>query len=239
MSKRIDVAMAERGLVKSRTLAQNLIKEGNVHINGRICTKASEMVEDTDNIEITGEMPKYVSRGGLKLEKAVSLWEIDLDGAVCLDVGASTGGFTDCMLQKGAKKVYAVDVGTSQLDPKLRADSRVISLENTDIRKARIPEKADFISIDVSFISLKLILPYIKALWSEKGRCVALIKPQFEAGKKYLGKNGVIKDKKLQQSIVEDIKQFCITSGFTVMGTTESAITGGDGNREFLIYLSN
>ena len=239
MSKRIDVAMTERGLVKSRTLAQNLIKEGNVHINGRICTKASETVEDTDNIEITGEMPRYVSRGGLKLEKAVSLWEIDLEGAVCLDVGASTGGFTDCMLQKGAKRVYAVDVGTSQLDPKLKDDSRVISLEQTDIRKAEIPEKADFISIDVSFISLKLILPYIRSLWSEKGRCVALIKPQFEAGKKYLGKNGVIRDKKLQQSIVEDIKQFCITSGFTVIGTTESAITGGDGNREFLIYLSN
>lgn len=231
--------MTERGLVKSRTLAQNLIKEGNVHINGRICTKASEVVEDSDDIEITGEMPKYVSRGGLKLEKAVSLWEIDLEGAVCLDVGASTGGFTDCMLQKGAKRVYAVDVGTSQLDPKLKDDSRVISLEQTDIRKAEIPEKADFISIDVSFISLKLILPYIKSLWSEKGRCVALIKPQFEAGKKYLGKNGVIRDKKLQQSIVEDIKQFCITSGFTVIGTTESAITGGDGNREFLIYLSN
>lgn len=231
--------MTERGLVKSRTLAQNLIKEGNVHINGRICTKASETVEDTDNIEITGEMPRYVSRGGLKLEKAVSLWEINLEGAVCLDVGASTGGFTDCMLQNGAKRVYAVDVGTSQLDPKLKDDSRVISLEQTDIRKAEIPEKADFISIDVSFISLKLILPYIKNLWSEKGRCVALIKPQFEAGKKYLGKNGVIRDKKLQQSIVEDIKQFCITSGFTVIGTTESAITGGDGNREFLIYLSN
>lgn len=231
--------MTERGLVKSRTLAQNLIKEGNVHINGRICTKASEVVEDRDDIEITGEMPKYVSRGGLKLEKAVSLWEIDLEGAVCLDVGASTGGFTDCMLQKGAKRVYAVDVGTSQLDPKLKDDSRVISLEQTDIRKAEIPEKADFISIDVSFISLKLILPYIRSLWSEKGRCVALIKPQFEAGKKYLGKNGVIRDKKLQQSIVEDIKQFCITSGFTVIGTTESAITGGDGNREFLIYLSN
>ena len=231
--------MTERGLVKSRTLAQNLIKEGNVHINGRICTKASEVVEDRDDIEITGEMPKYVSRGGLKLEKAVSLWEIDLEGAVCLDVGASTGGFTDCMLQKGAKRVYAVDVGTSQLDPKLKDDSRVISLEQTDIRKAVIPEKADFISIDVSFISLKLILPYIRSLWSEKGRCVALIKPQFEAGKKYLGKNGVIRDKKLQQSIVEDIKQFCITSGFTVIGTTESAITGGDGNREFLIYLSN
>lgn len=231
--------MTERGLVKSRTLAQNLIKEGNVHINGRICTKASETVEDTDNIEITGEMPRYVSRGGLKLEKAVSLWEINLEGAVCLDVGASTGGFTDCMLQKGAKRVYAVDVGTSQLDPKLKDDSRVISLEQTDIRKAEIPEKADFISIDVSFISLKLILPYIRSLWSEKGRCVALIKPQFEAGKKYLGKNGVIRDKKLQQSIVEDIKQFCITSGFTVMGITESAITGGDGNREFLIYLSN
>lgn len=231
--------MTERGLVKSRTLAQNLIKEGNVHINGRICTKASEVVEDSDDIEITGEMPKYVSRGGLKLEKAVSLWEIDLEGAVCLDVGASTGGFTDCMLQKRAKRVYAVDVGTSQLDPKLKDDSRVISLEQTDIRKAVIPEKADFISIDVSFISLKLILPYIKNLWSEKGRCVALIKPQFEAGKKYLGKNGVIRDKKLQQSIVEDIKQFCITSGFTVIGTTESAITGGDGNREFLIYLSN
>ena len=239
MSKRIDVAMTERGLVKSRTLAQNLIKEGNVHINGRICTKASETVEDTDNIEITGEMPRYVSRGGLKLEKAVSLWEINLEGAVCLDVGASTGGFTDCMLQKGAKRVYAVDVGTSQLDPKLKDDSRVISLEQTDIRKAEIPEKADFISIDVSFISLKLILPYIRSMWSEKGRCVALIKPQFEAGKKYLGKNGIIRDKKLQQSIVEDIKQFCITSGFTVIGTTESAITGGDGNREFLIYLSN
>lgn len=239
MGKRIDVAMVEQGLVKSRTLAQNLIKDGIVHINGKICTKPSETVEDTDVIEVVGDMPKYVSRGGLKLEKAISVWGIDLNGAVCLDVGASTGGFTDCMLQNGAKRVYAVDVGTSQLDEKLRSDSRVISLEKTDIRKAELSEKADFVSIDVSFISLKLILPYIKNLWSDNGKCVALIKPQFEAGKKHLGKNGIIKDKKLQQAIVDDIKQFCISSGFTVIGTTESAITGGDGNREFLIYLSN
>ena len=239
MGKRIDLAMVERELVKSRTLAQNLIKDGIVHINGRICTKPSETVEDNDVIEVVGDMPKYVSRGGLKLEKSISLWGIDLNGAVCLDVGASTGGFTDCMLQNGAKKVYAVDVGTSQLDGKLRSDSRVISMEKTDIRKAELPEKADFVSIDVSFISLKLILPYIKNLWSENGKCAALIKPQFEAGKKHLGKNGVIKDKKLQQAIVDDIRQFCISSGFTVIGTAESAITGGDGNREFLIYLSN
>lgn len=236
---RIDLAVAERGLVKSRTLAQEMIKNGKITVNGKVVEKTSFDVCDEDEIVITGELPRYVSRGGYKLEKAINLFGIMLSDKVCLDVGASTGGFTDCMLQNGAKKVYAVDVGTSQLDDKLRSDSRVISLEKLDIRHADIPEKVDFVSIDVSFISLKLIIPELKRFLSDKASVVALIKPQFEAGKKKLGKNGVVKDKRLQQSIVNDISAFSQELGYTVVGTTESAILGGDGNREFLIYIKN
>lgn len=235
---RLDSALVERHIAKSRTLAQSLIKDGAISVNGTICDKPSFSVSDSDGIELLGELPKYVSRGGLKLEKAVNEFSIELNGLVCLDIGASTGGFTDCMLQNGAKKVYAVDVGTNQLDQKLRGDERVVSLEKTDIRSFTSPEQIDFISIDVSFISLKTVLPCAFSQLKENGKCVALIKPQFEAGRKALNKNGIVTDAKIRENVVAEIKQFCADLGFLVIGTTNSAIKGGDGNVEFLIFLA-
>lgn len=187
--------MTRRALVKSRSAAQGIIKDGIVFVNGKMTDKSSFGVTENDNIEIRGEMPKYVGRGGLKLEKAIDSFNIELSDCVCIDVGASTGGFTDCMLQKGARLVYAVDVGSNQLDKCLKNNKRVISLENTDIRGAekKITEKADFISVDVSFISLKQVLPEVKKLLKENGRAVALIKPQFEVGKSGIGKRGIVK----------------------------------------------
>ena len=239
MGKRLDIYIVEQKIAKSRTLAQSFIEDGKIILNGKTAKKPSETVNDGDKVEFVGELPKYVGRGGLKLEKALAVFSIDIKDLVCLDVGASTGGFTDCMLQSGAKKVYAVDVGRSQLDEKLKADRRVVSVENTDIRKAEneIPEKVDFAAIDVSFISLKLILPEVKRFLNKGQSFVALIKPQFEAGKRFLGKNGVIKDKKLLKSITSDISAFCESIGFEVKGITQSPVLGGDGNTEFLIYL--
>jgi len=243
MNKRLDVILAEKGLAKSRTSAQALIKEGSVTVNGRVIEKPAEMFDDEkDTFEVSdkSELTKFVGRGGLKLETAIRHFGIGLDNAVCLDIGASTGGFTDCMLQYGAKRVYAVDVGTSQLDSKLRGDSRVISLEKLDIRNADssvIPDKVDFISIDVSFISLKLILPVIGRFAADNARCTALIKPQFELGKKKIGKSGVVTDPKLRESVKADIVSFAESLGFRVIGVIPSAIAGGDGNIEFLMYF--
>ena len=232
--------MAARRIVKSRTLAQQLIKEGSVAVNGTIVSKPSFYVSAEDEIEIIGELPRYVGRGGLKLEKAVDLFKIRLKDLTCIDVGASTGGFTDCMLQNGAKLVYAVDVGQDQLDESLKNDSRVISLENLDVRQAAsyINEKADFVSVDVSFISLKQVLPAVKELVKTGGKVITLIKPQFEVGKSGVGKRGVVKDSKLRNKAVEEIKSFASALGFKVNGLTESPIKGGDGNIEYLIYLS-
>ena len=232
--------MAARRIVKSRTLAQQLIKEGSVAVNGNIVSKPSFYVSAEDEIEIIGEFPRYVGRGGLKLEKAVNLFKIRLKDLTCIDVGASTGGFTDCMLQNGAKLVYAVDVGQDQLDESLKNDSRVISLENLDVRQATsyINEKADFVSVDVSFISLKQVLPAVKELVKTGGKVIALIKPQFEVGKSGVGKRGVVKDSNLRNKAVEEIKSFASALGFKVNGLTESPIKGGDGNIEYLIYLS-
>ncbi len=232
--------MAARRIVKSRTLAQQLIKEGSVAVNGNIVSKPSFYVSAEDEIEIIGELPRYVGRGGLKLEKAVDLFKIRLKDLTCIDVGASTGGFTDCMLQNGAKLVYAVDVGQDQLDESLKNDSRVISLENLDVRQAAsyINEKADFVSVDVSFISLKQVLPAVKELVKTGGKVIALIKPQFEVGKSGVGKRGIVKDSKLRNKAVEEIQSFASAVGFKVNGLTESPIKGGDGNIEYLIYLS-
>ena len=237
---RLDTELVDRSLAKSRTLAQSLIKDGIVHVNGSRVQKPSFEVSSADEITVEGDLPKYVGRGGIKLEKAITDFSIELDGLTCIDAGASTGGFTDCMLQNGARLVYAVDVGSSQLDEKLRTDKRVISLENTDIRNAvgKIPEKADFITADVSFISLKLVLPEIKNLLKPKGSSVALIKPQFEVGKSGLNKHGVVKDETLRIKAVEEIKRFAADLGFTVNGVITSPITGGEGNIEYLIYLS-
>lgn len=238
MPKRLDVYLSDNNIVKSRSLAASLIKQGSVEVNGRICTKPSFAVNDDDTVKIIGELPKYVGRGGLKLEKALAHYRLHLDGAVCVDIGASTGGFTDCMLQNGAEKVYSVDVGTDQLDEKLRNDSRVISMEKTDIRNCigTLPQ-VDFISIDVSFISLKLVLPYAFALLKDGGECVALIKPQFEAGKAHLSKNGIVRDTKVHKKVCDEIAEFASAVGFERGETITSPITGGDGNTEYLIYL--
>lgn len=238
MPKRLDVYLSDNNIVKSRSLAATLIKQGSVEVNGRICTKPSFTVGDGDNVKIIGELPKYVGRGGLKLEKALAHYRLHLDGTVCIDIGASTGGFTDCMLQNGAAKVYSVDVGTDQLDEKLRNDSRVISMEKTDIRNCvgTLPQ-VDFISIDVSFISLKLVLPSAFALLKDGGECVALIKPQFEAGKAYLSKNGIVRDTKVHKKVCDDIAEFASAVGFERSEIIPSPITGGDGNTEYLIYL--
>ncbi len=238
MPKRLDVYLSDNNIVKSRSLAATLIKQGSVEVNGRICTKPSFTVGDGDNVKIIGELPKYVGRGGLKLERALAHYRLHLDGAVCIDIGASTGGFTDCMLQNGAAKVYSVDVGTDQLDEKLRNDSRVISMEKTDIRNCvgTLPQ-VDFISIDVSFISLKLVLPSAFALLKDGGECVALIKPQFEAGKAHLSKNGIVRDTKVHKKVCDDIAEFASAVGFERSEIIPSPITGGDGNTEYLIYL--
>jgi 23S rRNA (cytidine1920-2'-O)/16S rRNA (cytidine1409-2'-O)-methyltransferase len=238
MPKRLDVYLSDNNIVKSRSLAATLIKQGSVEVNGRICTKPSFTVGDGDNVKIIGELPKYVGRGGLKLEKALAHYRLHLDGTVCIDIGASTGGFTDCMLQNGAAKVYSVDVGTDQLDEKLRNDSRVISMEKTDIRNCvgTLPQ-VDFISIDVSFISLKLVLPSAFALLKDGGECVALIKPQFEAGKAHLSKNGIVRDAKVHKKVCDDIAEFASAVGFERSEIIPSPITGGDGNTEYLIYL--
>ena len=238
MPKRLDVYLSDNNIVKSRSLAATLIKQGSVEVNGRICTKPSFTVGDGDNVKIIGELPKYVGRGGLKLEKALAHYRLHLDGTVFIENKASTGGFTDCMLQNGAAKVYSVDVGTDQLDEKLRNDSRVISMEKTDIRNCvgTLPQ-VDFISIDVSFISLKLVLPSAFALLKDGGECVALIKPQFEAGKVHLSKNGIVRDAKVHKKVCDNIAEFASAVGFERSEIIPSPITGGDGNTEYLIYL--
>ena len=234
---RLDQYLAEKGLCKSRTAAQSLIKSGGVSVNGAVCNKPSCDVSEDDNIIIIGEQLKYVGRGGLKLEGAVNAFGIELSGLVCLDIGSSTGGFTDCMLQNGAARVYAVDVGTDQLDAKLRADSRVVVMEQTDIRTAQLPEQVDFVGTDVSFISLKQVIPHISRLLKLHGRAVALIKPQFEAGRQALNKKGIVKDEKVRRRVVEDITQFAQQCGFAVLGVTDSPVQGGDGNTEYLMYI--
>lgn len=237
---RLDVYLAERGICESRTAAKSFINIGGVTVNGKFA-KPSFEVTDEDNIELNELMlPKYVGRGALKLEGALERWNIRLDGFTCVDIGASTGGFTDCMLQRGAVKVYAVDVGSGQLHEKLRNDERVISLENTDIRSFELPGEvgfADFIGTDVSFISLKAILPHIYRLLGDGKRAVALIKPQFEAGRANLSKKGIVRSESVRRHVVEDICAFAGECGFTVLGTGESPITGGDGNVEYLLYI--
>ncbi len=242
MKTRLDIALTELNLARSRTTAQRIIQEGIVTVNGITAAKASESVDtDTDIIAVTEtpECMKYVGRGGFKLEKAIEHFKIELAGKICLDIGASTGGFTDCMLKNGAEKVFAVDVGKDQLDSSLRDNSKVVSLEQLDIRNAddEINSPVDFISIDVSFISLKHILPEISRFSAKDAEGVALIKPQFENGKQKNGKNGVIKNPKIHQKIVDDICSFAEGIGFTSVKAIPSPIEGGDGNREFLMHF--
>lgn len=237
---RLDVFLTEKRLCKSRSAAQSLINIGGVLVNGKTAAKNSLEVTDADEITIVElKMPKYVGRGGLKLERALELWGFDLSGKLCVDIGASTGGFTDCMLQSGAAEVIAVDVGRGQLAEKLREDSRVISLEQTDIRDFAFPEGkyADFIGADVSFISLKLILPHVYRLLKSGGTAVVLIKPQFEVGRQNLNKKGIVRSESARMRSVDNIKEFAAQCGFELIGTEQSPITGGDGNIEYLLAL--
>lgn len=232
--------MVARGLIESREKAKALIMSGIVYVNNQKAMKAGDKIKPGDMIEIRGAKLAYVSRGGLKLEKAVKVFDLNLADMVCMDIGASTGGFTDCMLQNGARKVYAVDVGYGQLAWKLRNDDRVVNLERTNIRYIDfdlITDSVGFISIDVAFISLKLVLPVAYEILENGGTLVALIKPQFEAGKDEVGKKGVVRDISIHQRVIRDIIDFSLESGFSVKGLDFSPIKGPEGNIEFLVLL--
>lgn len=242
MKKRADVILFEKGLVESREKAKRVIMEGSVFVGNRRIDKPGEKLDEDVEIIIKENPITYVSRGGLKLEKAIELFKIDLANKVAMDIGASTGGFTDCMLLNGVSKVFAVDVGYGQLDWRLRNDPRVIVMERTNIRNVTyddIGEKIDFISIDVSFISLRLVLPVAKSLLKENGEVIALIKPQFEAGRDKVGKKGIVRDKNIHYEVIESIAEFSKGLGFGINGLSYSPITGATGNIEFLIYLRN
>ena len=241
MPERLDVELVNRGLVESREKGRALIMEGAVYVNGQKAYKAGDKVKDGMNIEIRGAKLRYVSRGGLKLEKALDVFPITLDGCVCMDIGASTGGFTDCMLQNGAKKVYAVDVGYGQLAWKLRSDERVVNMERTNIRYIDfdlVELPLDFVSTDVSFISLSHVLPVAYKLLKDGGEMVALIKPQFEAGREQVGKKGVVRDIAVHSEVIKKITSLAFDTGFSVRGLDFSPIKGPEGNIEFLMYLS-
>ena len=237
---RLDVLLVERGLQESRQKAQATIMSGSVFVDGRRVDKPGAAVPGGAEIEIRGNPLRYVSRGGLKLEKAIAAFPITLTGAVCGDIGASTGGFTDCMLQNGAARVYAVDVGYGQLAWKLRSDERVVCLERTNARylsREQIPEALDFASVDVSFISLRLILPPLCALLREGGHAAALVKPQFEAGREKVGKKGVVRDPAVHREVLERFLEHARDAGFAVLGLTYSPIRGPEGNIEYLGFL--
>ena len=241
--KRLDVLLFERGLSASREKAKAMIMSGTVYVNGQKEDKAGASFPDTEELqlELRGNALPYVSRGGLKLEKAVRTWGLDFSGLTCMDIGASTGGFTDCMLQNGAEKVFAVDVGHGQLDWKLRNDPRVVCMEKTNIRYIT-PEQIggemlNFASVDVSFISLDKVLPAAEPLLAPGAHMVCLIKPQFEAGREEVGKKGVVRDPKVHTAVIEKIRTLCDTLSFRVLGLTYSPIRGPEGNIEYLIYI--
>ena len=237
---RLDTYITEQGLAPSREKAKALIMAGVVFVDNQKEDKAGTMISETQKVEVRGGELKYVSRGGLKLEKAIDTFDVLLTDKVCMDIGASTGGFTDCMLQNGASKVFAVDVGYGQLAWKLRCDERVINMERTNIRYVTLEdtkEPLDFASVDVAFISLKLVLPVAYNLLCDDGEVVALIKPQFEAGKEKVGKKGVVKDIAVHKEVVAGIYDFVIDNGFGVLGLDFSPIKGPEGNIEYLIHL--
>lgn len=240
--ERLDVLMVQRSLAESREKAKALIMSGIVYVNGQKEDKAGTSFEETVQIEVRGSTLKYVSRGGLKLEKAMSHFGVELAGRVCMDVGASTGGFTDCMLQNGAVKVYAVDVGHGQLAWKLRNDDRVICMEKTNIRYVTpedIGDHIEFASIDVSFISLTKVLGPVKQLLTDDGQVVCLIKPQFEAGREKVGKKGVVREKSVHLEVIEMVMGYAGSIGFGILGLEFSPIKGPEGNIEYLLYLQN
>lgn len=242
MKERLDVLLVNRNLAQSREKAKAIIMSGIVYVDGQKEDKAGTTFEDTVAVEVRGSTLKYVSRGGLKLEKAMSHFGVTLDGKICMDVGSSTGGFTDCMLQNGAVKVYAVDVGHGQLAWKLRNDERVVCMEKTNIRyvtEADIPDKIQFSSIDVSFISLTKVLEPVKQLLSREGQIVCLIKPQFEAGREKVGKKGVVREKSTHLEVIDTVIAYAKSIGFGILNLEFSPIKGPEGNIEYLLYLQN
>ena len=241
MKERLDVMLVNRGLASSREKAKAIIMSGIVFVDGQREDKAGSTFDEKVAIEVKGPTLKYVSRGGLKLEKAMKHFDVTLEGKVCMDVGASTGGFTDCMLQNGAVKVYAVDVGHGQLDWKLRNDERVVCMEKTNIRyvtSEQIEEPPAFASIDVSFISLTKVLGVVKELLTEKGEIVCLIKPQFEAGREKVGKKGVGRDKNVHVEVIHMVMEYAASIGFVLCNLEFSPIKGPEGNIEYLLHLS-
>ncbi len=236
---RLDVEVVQRGLAESRQKAQELIRSGVVYVNSAVAKKTSLSVTEDDKIKILGEVLKYVGRGGLKLECALDNFPLDVSNKICVDIGASTGGFTDCLLQNGAKKVYAVDVGHGQLHSSLQNREDVVSLEGVNIKDLSLEMLDDipeFICCDVSFISLSVVIEKISALFKNAFECVLLVKPQFEAGKQNIGKNGVVKDKKAHVNVISKILECCQRNGITPIGVCKSSITGGEGNVEYLLY---
>lgn len=242
MKERLDVLLVKRNLAESREKAKAIIMSGNVFVEGQREDKAGTTFSDEVQIEIKGHALPYVSRGGLKLEKAVANFDVCLEGKVCTDVGASTGGFTDCMLQNGARKVFAIDVGKGQLAWKLRQDERVICMEKTNIRYVTpddIGDPVEFSSIDVSFISLTKVLGPVKELLTEDGQIVCLIKPQFEAGREKVGKKGVVREKSTHLEVIETVISFAKAIGFQILNLEYSPIKGPEGNIEYLLHLQN
>lgn len=242
MKKRIDVLLFECGLAPSREKARTLIMAGSVYVNNQKFDKPGDTVSDDAEIEVRGSTLKYVSRGGLKLEKAMQLFPIDLNGKICMDIGASTGGFTDCMLQNGAQRVYSVDVGYGQLAWSLRTDARVVNMERTNIRHVKpedLTEPVAFFSVDVSFISLKHIFPVADAICTPDAVGVCLVKPQFEAGREKVGKKGVVREPATHREVLEMAQSYALANHFTAAGLDFSPIKGPEGNIEFLLYVQH
>lgn len=238
--ERLDVLLVKRGLAESREKAKAVIMAGEVFVENQREDKAGQTFPVTAAIEVRGKKMKYVSRGGYKLERALESFPIDLNGKICMDVGSSTGGFTDCMLQNGASFVYAIDVGTNQLAWKLRQDERVKSMEKTNIRYVTpddIGQAVDFVSVDVAFISLTKVLTPVKALMKEGAQIVCLIKPQFEAGREKVGKKGVVRDKNVHEEVIEMVMNDALGLGFHILGADYSPIRGPEGNIEYLLYM--
>lgn len=242
MKKRLDLILVEREIFETREKAKREIMAGNVIVNEQTVTKAGTNFNDNEKTVIRiKDRLKYVSRGGLKLEKAIKVWELDFSGKTVLDIGASTGGFTDCALQNGAKKVYSVDVGTNQLDWKLRNDERVVSIENMHIKDLEPEnlknEKMDFIVIDVSFISLTKVIPYLNKFLNTEGKVIMLVKPQFEVGKEKIGKNGIVTEEQYHDEAIKKIISFIKDNSYKLIGVEESPIRGTKGNKEFLMLI--
>ena len=240
MKKRLDILLVEKGLTPSREQAKRHIMAGEVFVDGQREDKSGSLFPEEALIELKGERLKYASRGGYKLEKALEVFPIDLEGRICMDIGASTGGFTDCMLQNGAAKVYSIDVGSGQLAWSLRTDERVVSMEKTNFRymkRVDFPERPGFASADVSFISLDKILPPAYEILEEEAKMVCLIKPQFEAGREKVGKNGVVRDKETHCEVIEKCVRFAVRAGFEVRGLDFSPVKGPKGNIEYLMYI--